>query len=54
MEMKKAANSPALDLPVTSVARRWVAMAVNPENSGARNTHTFLISIGMSSLWQIQ
>jgi hypothetical protein len=46
IEMKRAAKSPASDLLVHSLVKKYVEIDVNPAKTGARKTHTFLISIG--------
>jgi hypothetical protein len=45
MDMSAAANNPA-PVPFASLVKKYVAKAVNPENTGAKNTHTFLQGVG--------
>lgn len=49
MAKKSAENRPASDFFVISLVRRYAAMLVRAENTGAMNTHTFLMSIGIDS-----
>ena len=44
--MKSAAKSPASALFVHSLVKKYADIAVKPENTGARKTQMFLISIG--------
>ena len=44
--MNKAAKRPASARLVHSLVKKKVEMAVNPENTGARKTQIFLMSIG--------
>jgi hypothetical protein len=54
IEIKRAEINPASDLPTTSFAKKYIEIEVNPAKTGAKKTHTFLISIGNKRVFNIQ
>lgn len=47
--MNNAAKSPASGLLLHSLVKKYVETEVNPANTGAKKTHTFLMSTGKES-----